>query len=107
MRSMQPVARRSGGIGGGCLIAFGAIFALAACGVAIVPLPGLMPSLLSGSLPTISDLIPMGGSLLFSAPFVLVGLFVMVLGIRPFIARAKATKPEVALSTTTPAVGEV
>ena len=40
-------------------------------------------------------------------PFILVGLFVMVLGVRPFIARAKVTEPEVALSNTSPAVGEL
>jgi hypothetical protein len=108
MQSMQPVARRSGGMGGGCLIGFGLIFAVVGCAVLFGPLVGLIPSLLNGGgLPDISVLIGMGGSLLFSVPFILVGLFIMVLGIRPFIARAKVTKPEVALSTTTPAVGEI
>lgn len=105
---MKPVARRSGGIGGGCLIGFGAIFALVGCGSAIVPLAGFIPILLSGGgLPSPSALIPLGASLLFSVPFLLVGLFIMVLGVRPFIARAKVSAPEVAISNTSPAVGEV
>ena len=104
---MQPVARRTGGIGGGCLIGVGLIFAVVGCGAAIGPLAGFIPTLLSGSfVPSPGTLISLAGSLLFSVPFVLVGLFIMVLGIRPFIARAKVSKPEVALSNTSPAVGE-
>jgi hypothetical protein len=104
---MQPVTRRSGGMGGGCLILFGAIFAVVGCGALVGPMLSFIPGVLAGgSVPGISDLLPLAGSLLFSVPFMLVGLFVMILGVRPFIARAKVTAPEVAISNTSPAVGE-
>ncbi|MEP7359401.1 MAG: hypothetical protein ABI847_19275, partial [Anaerolineales bacterium] len=92
---------------GGCMIGFGLIFALVGCGTLVGPLVGYIPTLLSGGgLPSTAVLVGMGGTLLFSLPFMGVGILIMVLGIRPFLARAKVSKPEVALSNTSPAVGE-
>jgi hypothetical protein len=103
---MQPVKRSSGGQSG-CLAYLGALFILLAClgFLFFVPLMGgnfTLANLLSSQV--IGGLI--GGGL-FGFAFFVVGAIMMVIGVRVLLARARLTRPEVALSTQTPRVGEV
>jgi hypothetical protein len=69
---------------------------------------GVIPPLLNGGgLPSVALLVLVGPGLLFALCVGLFGLYMIIPGVRLFIARAKVGAPEVAVSNTSPAVGEV
>jgi hypothetical protein len=84
--------------------------AVVGCGPAVVLLvgSGVIPPLLNGGgLPSVARLVLVGPGLLFALCVGLFGPYFMVPGVRAFIARAKVGAPAVAVSNTSPAVGEV
>jgi len=104
---MQPV-KRSSTTGSSCLLVFvGVIFVLTSCAGALFVVPGLkgnytVANLLSGS--NIGGLI---GGALFGLSFFVVGIIMLAIGSRVFLARTRLAPPEVTLSTQTPRVGDV
>jgi len=102
---MQPVKRSSGGQTG-CLAFLGALFILLSCLGFLFFLPEMggnytLANLLSGQV--IGGLI---GGVIFGLAFFVVGAVIFLIGVRVLLARARVTRPEVALSTQTPRVGE-
>jgi hypothetical protein len=95
---------QSTNLGRGCLIAFGLFWTLFSCSFTIIPL--LIMATAFGSENDLSSFVFLGIFALFSLPFDLVGIGLIVVGIRPLIAGTRFSQPEITISTTTPRVGE-
>ena len=102
---MQQLRRaQSTNLGRGCLIAFGLFWTLFSCSFTLIPL--LIMATLSGGEYDLSSFIFLGVFALFSLPFDMIGIGMIIVGIRPILAGTRFSQPEITISTTTPCVGE-
>ena len=105
---MQPVKRTSTGAQYGCLVFIGLLFTLASCGGLAIASPVILQGDFSPSaLLSAGNIGSLIGGGIFTLAFLLVGLVMLGYGGRGLLARARVSRPEVALSTQTPRVGEV
>jgi hypothetical protein len=104
---MQPVKRSSSGFQSGCLAAFGALFVLISCAGALFVVPGLRGDYSLANIIAPSNIGGLIGGSIFGLAFFVVGAVMLAAGVRVLMARSRVTRPEVALSTQTPRVGEV
>ena len=104
---MQPVKRSSTGFQSGCLAAVGLIFVLASCAGLAFFVPGLHGNYTVANLIAPENIGGVIGGSIFGLAFFIVGAVMMASGVFTLMARARVTRPEVALSTQAPRVGEV
>ena len=103
---MQPVKRSSGGQSG-CLAFLGALFVLLSCLGLLFFVPEMQGNYTLANLLSSRVIGGLIGGVLFGLAFFVVGAVMLTIGVRVLLARARVTRPEVALSTQAPRVGEV
>jgi hypothetical protein len=104
---MQPVKRSSSGAQYIFLAFLGLIFTLASCGGLAIASPVFIQGNFSpAALLSAGNIGALIGGGIFTLAFLAVGLVMLGYGVRGLLARARVTRPEVALSTQTPRVGE-
>jgi hypothetical protein len=104
---MQPVKRSSSGFQSGCFVFLGVIFVLVSCAGLGFVLPGMRGNYTLANLISPQNIGGLIGGAIFGLAFFAVGAVMMAAGVRVLLARARVTRPDVALSTQAPRVGEV
>jgi len=102
MQKIQQSSRNN--LGHGCLLAFALIWTLSSCVMGALWAGG---ALLAWTASERSGfewfmLFPV----IFILPFIGVGVFLIVIAARPFLAGARLSKPDITVSTTTPRIGD-
>ncbi|MBI3243993.1 MAG: hypothetical protein HYZ49_17055 [Chloroflexi bacterium] len=93
--------------GRGCLALFALVWTGFSCFACIVPLSISLVSLTSGSIEDVATvLLSTVGPALFTLPFLVIGVGLLAYAVWPWIARARVSAPDIAISNSTPRPGE-
>jgi hypothetical protein len=92
-------------LGSGCLLVFGLFWTGFACMFGMVPMIGGLGLFLSSE-DMLGAMIALCMPSLFSIPFIVVGIVLIAIGVRPIIAGMRVSQPEVSISNDTLRVGD-